>query len=244
MYNFVPVSPLDKFDWPYRAKLEARTKGILSSDNFGHPFSHSQDVWKNALIIYDGESRRINRFIFPPDVDMEIVFAACMLHDCGYSEFDPADPKYVLHPKRSANIAGNILLEVGFPKGKIPDTLDAILLHDDRKPWGTFKEVNKPEIWYVQDADSLEALGPRGVERIIDYDRRTGKPFYVPGISFEDPDSKTKSSLHNIYAHIRLVDHLHTKTARKIGEQKVEYLKKYVEEQMVVYRQAVKSANI
>lgn len=215
------VSDIDKFNWSYKTSLEQEVQKILEQDNFGHPYKHSLNVWNNALLIYDGEK---------VPVDMEIVFAACLIHDIGYTQQDKNDPSHTKHPEISAQIGESLLEKVGFPVNKIEDVKTAILLHDDTKPWGTFQKTNKRTIWYIQDADNIEALGQEGIERLIDLGKKTDQEFYVQGLPW-DKKSASKSTLHNIYAHAHI--YLHTLTARKLAEPKIKEMEKYIRDFLI-----------
>jgi HD superfamily phosphodiesterase len=205
-----------------REDLEKVIEKILEKSTPGHDIEHMLRVWNLAKQIIDGEKI---------SVDEEIVYAACMLHDVGHTIYDPKDPLYVKHPIRSMEIARKVLPEIGFPEEKIPLTLEAIRLHDDTKPWGTKTKTDKREIWYVQDADNIEALGANGLTRLILFCIPTAKmKDYIPELSLDDPKARWESMVHDVYAHgLELYDNLHTHTAKTlVGEGKT-FMLRFVE---------------
>ncbi|MDD5181856.1 MAG: HD domain-containing protein [Candidatus Nanoarchaeia archaeon] len=224
---------VNNYNWDYMDKLEDAVRLILQSPNFGHDFQHHKDVWGLAKRIDEGEG---------VEVDMEVVYAGCMFHDTGYAFLDPDDPKQVHHPERSKKCAQDILPQVGFPNEKIEAVLEAILLHDDTKPFMRGRETptEKREIWYLQDADSILGLGAIGIARIIEYCTNAHTPLYVPSLSFDDVDSGKKSAIHNVYRHaVEVYQRLHTKTAKEMVKEKSEYMinfvKMFVEESKITH---------
>jgi uncharacterized protein len=206
----------------WKEKLESRVKEILENSNAisGHDIYHMKRVWHLAKQIAAGEN---------VPVDLDVVYAACLLHDAGHTIPDiKNDPTHEGHPKRSVQIAKQILPEVGFPQKKMPLTLQAILLHDDTKPWGSFTKTDKREIWYVQDADNLEAIGAMGLTRIIAYGAKVGMALYTPERPLDDPESKSKSIIHDIYAHLSV--YFNTETAKIIAAPRICFAKQYIAE--------------
>lgn len=206
----------------WKKELDSRVKEMLESSNAisGHDIYHMRRVWHLAEKIADGER-------VPADLD--VVYAACLLHDAGHTKPDiKNDPTHEGHPKRSVEIAKQILPEVGFPKKKMPLTLQAILLHDDTKPWGKFIKTDKREIWYVQDADNLEAIGAIGLTRIIAYCSKVGMALYIPELPLDDPGAKSKSIIHDIYAHLSV--YLNTETAKIIAAPRICFAKQHITE--------------
>ncbi|MBD3262791.1 HD domain-containing protein [Candidatus Woesearchaeota archaeon] len=185
---------------------------ILENSTKGHDIEHMEMVYNLSQRINKGEE-------FPADDD--ILYAASWLHDLGHTIYDPEDPSYSKHPEKSVDIARDILEDVGFPMDKRLLTLKAILLHDDRKPWGTHKSVDEIEVKIIQDADNLEALGERGVKRIIAYCETVHMPYFNPSLKWNDSEAKSQSILHNIYAHMEIYNKLHTNTAKILGKSKI-----------------------
>lgn len=214
---------MDTDSWTYAEKLEQKVRELLDGYNFGHSYAHAERVWDLSQKIIDGED------IF---VDYEVVYAASLLHDVGYIVNNPKDPKKFRHPDESVKIAKKILPELGFPKKKMPKTLEAILLHDDIKPWGRMRHSTYAEVWIVQDADCIETFGFKGIQRIMDYGKRVGMKLYDKNLRWDDPDAKDRSILHNIQAHIDIYERLNTVTARKIAKPLINQMTHYIEKQL------------
>jgi uncharacterized protein len=219
-----------EYKWEYMENLESELKRILSNSDSGHGFDHSQRVWKIARKIDEGEKT---------PVDMEVVYAACLLHDVGYTKLGSENRiDFENHPQASVEIAKEILPKIGFPKHKTKLTLDAILLHDDMKPWGTCRLTEDRKVWYVQDADNIEAMGAIGITRILDYCSRVKMKTFVPELDWNDPKSMYKSAMHDIYVHIEMYDRLHTETSKKLAKPGVEYMKNFIEQFVKEYNTA------
>ena len=206
-----------------RNGLEHRILEILKNSTPGHDPEHMKRVYELQKEINDGEGKI---------ADDDIMHADSWLHDVGHTIYDPKDPRYEKHPQRSVEIARKILPEFNFPESKLQLTLKAIRWHDDTKPWGSHKKFNEPEILILQDADNLEALGEIGVKRIIAYCETVGIAYFAPGLSWNDPNAKFKSALHNIYAHLSLYDVLNTETARRLAVQKIKYQCAFLEREL------------
>jgi len=220
-----------KYNWEYMEDLESELKKILNKPIFGHGFDHSQRVWEIAMEIYQGEKLH---------VDMEVVYAACLLHDVGYIVLDSEEnPNFDNHPQASVEVAKEILPKIGFPKDKMKLTFNAILSHDDMKPWGSQKSTKEKEIWYVQDADNIEAMGAIGIVRVLDYCSRVDMPVFVPELDWNIPEANRKSAIHNVYAHSDfLYDKLHTETSKRLAKPGLEYMKNFVTQFVKEYNKA------
>lgn len=210
----------DENSLPYKNRFESKIRDMLRDSIHGHDFEHMNRVWRIAKAIDAGEKE---------PVDMEVVYAACMLHDIGYLCPELYGTTYELHPQEGVKIAKNILPELGFSDEQIELTLKTILLHDDTKPWGEKLNIDEREIWYVQDADCIEAIGATGILRIISYGTTVGMHSYIPELDFDSPGANRESIVHNIYSHCKNIHTgLHTKTAKKIAKPRVSLMKRFV----------------
>jgi len=219
-----------EYNWEYMKDIESELKRILSNSDSGHGFDHSQRVWKIAKKIDEGEKIA---------VDMEVVYAACLLHDVGYIKLTSENRiDFENHPQASVEIAKEILPKIGFPEHKAKLTFDAILLHDDMKPWGSYKPTKEKETWYVQDADNIEAIGAVGITRILDFCSRVNMPLFLPELKWDDPEARYKSAMHDVYAHVDMYGRLHTETSKKLAKPGIEYMKNFIEQFVKEYNTA------
>lgn len=89
--------------------------------------------------------------------DMEVLAAACLLHDV-YC-FNIGAPQG--HDTKSAKIAKKVLIKIKFPKDKISAVIAAIAGHRSKT------QTNNLEGKIVKSFDKIDAFGPVGVYRVI-----------------------------------------------------------------------------
>ena len=134
------------------------------------------------------------------DVNQDALFAAAFLHDLG--TFAPYRQAGVDHAVRSAEVAGELLAQVGFPLTKrVPLVQEIIRGHMfSATPGESIEAV------LFHDADTLDFLGAAGVARIL----------AIVGLDDWTPDLPTAVSL---LQHFRqeLPDKLITRPAQSLG---------------------------
>lgn len=210
-----------------RKGLEQRVAKVLEESLIPkHDPPHMNRVYRWQRAINNGEGGI---------ADDDIMHADSWLHDVGHAIPDPTDLTHERHPIRSVEFARKILPEFGFRHYKIPLTLKAIRWHDDTKPWGTHQKFKEPAVLILQDADNLEAIGEIGVKRIIAYSNSVGMNYFIPELSWNDPESKSKSLLHNIYAHLNVYNVLNTKTAKEFAKPMIKYQYNYLKQELMKY---------
>jgi uncharacterized protein len=144
-------------------------------------------------------------------IDEDVLFAAAFLHDLGALE--PYAREEVDHAERSADLAGPILERSGFPMEKLAGVKEAIRGHMFYAKVG-----DTPEAVVLHDADTLDFLGNIGIARILSM---TTRHSWAPDL---------KGAVATLEKFQReLPDKLITKAARKVGEKRVEEMKKFIE---------------
>jgi uncharacterized protein len=142
----VSVSGLP-LDAAWKQKLYAFARARLLHPAWG--WTHSERDYRLAREIAAAEGLR---------VDDDILFAAAFVHDIG--AIGDFQKEGVDHAVRSAELAGPLLRQFGFPEQKIAAVREAILGHMyDRNPGGSTESV------LLHDADALDFLGAVGVAR-------------------------------------------------------------------------------
>jgi len=211
--------------------LEQRVSKLLEESKISeHDPAHMKRVHLYQRKINRGEGNL---------VDDEIMHANSWLHDVGHISYNSEDPtSFDKHPERSVEIAKKILPEVGFPEEKLELVLKAIRWHDDTKPWGTHQKFDEPEVLILQDADNLEAIGEIGVKRLIAYGNTVNMPYFIPELSWDDPEAKSKSILHNIYAHLNIYNLLNTKTAKEIAKPMLKHMYDFIKQEIIKFYSA------
>ena len=139
--------------------------------------------------------------------------------------------KYVT-PKESLPTIYNILLDLKVDNDKIEKILKCIENHEEKDIKNTFDL----ETQILQDADVLDAVGKRGLERTLKY----CKTYKIPltNLNFEldckeyIPNINPISTCHYVYrTMIPQGKSLNTKTGEKMAKDNIKELYKFIEEQ-------------
>lgn len=175
----------------------------LATTKFKHPawgWQHSERNYQVAMRLAKGDGLK---------VDTDVLFAACFLHDM--AAFPPYARKGE-HGDVAADESVAVLRDAGFPMAKIAAVQAAERGHMYYSDAGT-----RPEAIVLHDADSLDFLGTIGEARMI---ALTGEK----AASFRAGVVALHSFIHDIPP--RLI----TRTARKIGAQRVAELQRELDE--------------
>jgi len=118
-----------------------------------HGPDHHERVCQNALKLAKS---------LKDDIDLEILIAACFLHDLtAYdSHMESAE-----HHAESKKIAQKILNKIKFSPKKIPGVLNAIAGHGSDPKY--YQKDEAIETTVLRDADKMDALGHIGIARMI-----------------------------------------------------------------------------
>jgi len=136
-------------DAPWRQKLYAFARAELLHPAWG--WSHSERDYLLA-----GKLAVAERL----PIDDDVLFAAAFVHDVG--AIGGFQKEGVDHAVRSAELAGPLLREFGFPEQKIAAVREAILGHmHDRTPGPRSESI------VLHDADTLDFLGSVGIARLL-----------------------------------------------------------------------------
>ena len=134
-----------------------------------HDFNHALDVTNNALIILDEEENiQYLDFMTPDHYERCVVYSA-MLHDVCDHKYPNSIPKEEL----VKFVQENFSLD---ESQKIIDIIDSVSYSKEIK--GLRKELSIPYdqiLHIVSDADKLEAIGTKGIERCEIFGRLKGQ---------------------------------------------------------------------
>jgi uncharacterized protein len=190
---------------------------LLHNQSPAHDFQHILRVYKNAEMISKQEE----------SVDLDIVLAAALLHDLVV--YPKISSKTINSADDSAEIAKKILLEYkNYPREKIEKVADAIRTHSYSK-----KLIPRTlEGKILQDADRLDAIGAIGIARTFSVGGSENRSLYNPA----DPFCESERQLDDMQwtlDHIKkklmiLKNSMHTKTARKIAEERTQFIELFV----------------
>jgi uncharacterized protein len=196
--------------------LQQAEKWYQESDGV-HDFDHIRRVYAMA-----------SRLAREEGADLEIVQAAALLHDVADSA--AGTPERENHHIASAEFAAAALVEEGWPPERITAVQHCIRAHRFRA------RDERPETLEAQilfDADKLDVLGAIGVARTIAYSIKVGQQIYAPpSAQFlqtgkEEPGEPHTAYHEHLFKLSKIKDLLFTATARRIAEERSQYLDDY-----------------
>jgi len=192
-------------------------KQQLEDAEGGHDWFHIERVYKNALLIADGE-----------DCDLTVVKLGALLHDIADSKFHDGDES--IGPKT----ARAFLESQNAPKNTIQHVI-AIIENISFKGGNFEKEFHSKELEIVQDADRLDALGAIGIARTFNYGGFKNRPMYNPAIqpnlsmNKEEYKNSNSPTLNHFYEKLLLLkDKMNTETGKKIALERHNYMQNFL----------------
>jgi uncharacterized protein len=183
----------------------------------GHDWFHIERVYKNALLIAQGEV-----------CDVNVVKLAALLHDIADSKFHDGDEtigcKIAREFLESQNVDEltiqhivNIIENISFKGGKTKQTF-------------TSRELD-----IVQDADRLDAIGAIGIARTFNYGGFKNRALYNPEIapnlnmSKEEYKNSQAPTLNHFYEKLLfLKEKMNTETAKEIAQGRHLFMEKFL----------------
>ena len=192
-------------------------KEKLENAEGGHDWFHIERVFKNALLIADGEV-----------CDGTIVKLAALLHDIADSKFHPdaSGGDETIGPK----IAREFLISNTVEEATIQHVIN-IIENISFKGGNTEKTFSSIELDIVQDADRLDAMGAIGIARTFNYGGFKNRPLYNPNIapnlhmSKEEYKNSQAPTINHFYEKLLLLkDRMNTETAKKIAQERHQFM--------------------
>ena len=188
-------------------------KQQLENAEGGHDWFHIERVYKNALLIAEGE-----------DCDLTVVKLGALLHDIADSKFHGGDetvgPKTARAFLESQNVSEDIILHV-----------IAIIENISFKGGNFEKKFNSKELEIVQDADRLDAIGAIGIARTFNYGGFKNRPLYNPNIqpnmnmNKEEYKNSESPTLNHFYEKLLLLkDKMNTETGKVIAQKRHNFM--------------------
>ncbi|MCA1965481.1 MAG: HD domain-containing protein [Flavobacterium sp.] len=188
-------------------------KNQLTHAEGGHDWFHIERVYKNALLIAEGE-----------ECDLTVVKLGALLHDIADSKFHGGDesvgPKTARTFLESQNVSEAIISHV-----------IAIIENISFKGGNFEKDFHSKELEIVQDADRLDALGAIGIARTFNYGGFKNRPLYNPNIqpnlnmSKEEYKNSESPTLNHFYEKLLLLkDKMNTETGKKIAQKRHDFM--------------------
>ncbi len=188
-------------------------KEQLKNAEGGHDWFHIERVYKNALLIAEGE-----------DCDVTVVKLGALLHDIADSKFHNGDesvgPKTARMFLEAQNVTEETILHV-----------IAIIENISFKGGNFEQQFRSKELEIVQDADRLDALGAIGIARTFNYGGFKNRTLYNPEIAPKLSQSKEEykksdaPTINHFYEKLLLLkDKMNTDTGKKIAKKRHDFM--------------------
>ena len=199
-------------DRPWMIKLEREVRRCLIGESSGHDPWHAFRVRDLAIRIAE-----------PLGADIEVVYAASMLHDIGHVSGRAE------HALRGASAAVDILVGCGFPADKIRAVSSCIENHH----WLPARAGDPPrptlEYQAFADADRLDALGTVGIASTFAFGGAHGRPIWDPEPNAEAHGTYGVSSIHHFHDKLlRLPGDMYTEAGRRAAVRRVAVIEEFL----------------
>jgi uncharacterized protein len=192
-------------------------KQELENAEGGHDWFHIQRVYKNSLLIANGE-----------DCAVLVVKLGALLHDIADSKFHNGDetmgPKKARLFLESENVSENTIVHV-----------INIIENISFKGGNVIKNFHSLELDIVQDADRLDAIGAIGIARTFNYGGFKNRSLYNPNIapnlhmSKEQYKNSEAPTINHFYEKLLLLkDKMNTKTGKEIATQRHHFMESFL----------------
>lgn len=192
-------------------------KEKLQDAEGGHDWFHIERVYKNAILIAQGEV-----------CDVTVVKLGALLHDIADSKFHDGDEE--IGPKTAQRF-----LENENVSEEIIEHVIQIIKNISFKGGNFEKTFSSKELEIVQDADRLDALGAIGIARTFNYGGFKNRAIYNPSISpklnmtkeeYKRSDSPT---LNHFYEKLLLLkDKMNTETGKKLAHERHRFMETFL----------------
>jgi uncharacterized protein len=195
----------------------AFVKKELENAEGGHDWFHIERVYKNAVLIANGEN-----------CDILIVQLGALLHDIADSKFHDGDE--TVGPKKA-----RLFLESKTVSENTITHVVNIIENISFKGGHETKKFSSLELDIVQDADRLDAIGAIGVARTFNYGGFKNRVIYNPEIkpnlnmSKEEYKNSDAPTINHFYEKLLLLkDKMNTKTGKKIAAQRHDFMELFL----------------
>jgi uncharacterized protein len=192
-------------------------KAKLQNAEGGHDWFHIERVYKNAILIADGEV-----------CDDTVLKLGALLHDIADSKFHNGDE--TIGPK----MAREFLASNDVDETTIQHVIN-IIENISFKGGNTEKLFSSIELDIVQDADRLDAIGAIGIARTFNYGGFKNRPLYNPNIapnlhmSKEEYKNSEAPTLNHFYEKLLLLkEKMNTETGKKIAQERHRYMEGFL----------------
>lgn len=198
-------------------KTMAFVQQQLAGAEGGHDWFHIERVYKNALLIAQGEN-----------CDETVVKLAALLHDIADSKFHGGDESIGPRTARMFLESDNV------PEATINHVVN--IIENISFKGGNFqKTFHSKELDIVQDADRLDAIGAIGIARCFNYGGFKNRALYNPEIapnlnmSKEQYKASASPTINHFYEKLLLLkDKMNTETGKRIALERHQYMEGFL----------------
>lgn len=202
-------------------KTIAYVKKQLKGAEGGHDWFHIQRVFRNTLLISKDEK-----------VNLRIVSLAALLHDIADAKFHKGNEK--IGPKK----ANKFLRKLEISKEERKEIVRIIKHISFKNSLGKKKKsYSSKELHVVRDADRLDAIGAIGIARAFNYGGHAGRSLYdpeiPPNLTMDKAAYKASKgpTINHFYEKLLLLrDQMHTKTGKRLAEERHQFMLNYLEQ--------------
>lgn len=194
-------------------------KNELEGAEGGHDWFHIERVYKNSLLISEGEN-----------VDKTVVALGALLHDIADSKFHDGDE--TVGPKKASEF-----LKTQHVSEEIIQHVVKIIENISFSGGNKTQSFTSKELDVVQDADRLDALGAIGIARTFNYGGFKGRKLYDPEITpnLDMTPTEYKASndptINHFYEKLLLLkDRMNTETGRKIAKERHLFMETFLQQ--------------
>lgn len=195
--------------------IKRKVMRMLEGRDPAHDYQHIMRVYKNAQQIGLREG-----------ADMEILLLAVLLHDIVV--YPKGSTRSSRSSDDSADLAENILQGYGYSQYKINRISYCIRAHSYSKRLVPASLEGR----ILQDADRLDALGAIGIARTFSVGGSEKRAFYKGDDPFccsdRDLDDRRWTLDHFQTKLMKLKDLMHTRTAKKIAQQRTTFMMLFI----------------
>lgn len=200
-------------------RTENHMKERLANDSSGHDWWHTYRVWNLGKEIATCEG-----------ANLYVVELACLLHDIADFKLHGGDEE--IGPR----LAGRWLYHLSV-ESPIVEHVKEIVATSSFKGANAKNKITTLEGKCVQDADRLDAIGAVGIARCFAFGGKKGNIMYDPSIppnmnmSEEEYKLANHTQINHFYEKLLLLkDRMNTYTAKKLAEEKHQFMEKFLEQ--------------
>jgi uncharacterized protein len=200
-------------------KTAAFVKSELNAAEGGHDWFHVERVLKSARTIAQNEP-----------VNLFVVELAALLHDVADQKFHGGDETVGLVKAR--NFLSSLSVDM-----QIVDHVVAIMKNVSFKGGNFQPDFSSGELFVVQDADRLDAMGAIGIARAFNYGGFKGRALYDPTkkpsmqMTVEQYKKSDAPTINHFYEKLLLLkDRMNTETGKKMAEERHRFMESYLQQ--------------